>query len=158
MLILTGWPQLASEQGHASTVHVLASHGAAINHTDVDGNTALHGASQEGHHAAVEALLSHAAFPNHLNSSGFSALHFAVASGHLGTTRALASRQHEFGCLDTMTPDNLTPLQLCRYRTLSSHLCACNKTCMLATTLFSLSVVSHSYTFDAGSITHRIIW
>ena len=47
----------AAEEGHAATVTLLVTHGAAVSAADCDGMTPLHLASEQGHARVAERLL-----------------------------------------------------------------------------------------------------
>lgn len=82
------WYQRDEARRAADTARVLLEAGAAVDHCDAHGRTALfHGAAQ-GHRALLEVLLAHGARVDMLTGDGQSALH---AASHRGAVAAIAT-------------------------------------------------------------------
>lgn len=75
--------------GHVDIIEMLASSGAPLSESDVEGLTPLHVAAGQDHINAVEALLSCGANATSADISGNSPLHMASWEGHVGVAEVL---------------------------------------------------------------------
>ena len=78
------WLAVAASKGRWETVRALAAAGAAVDHTNNYGWTALDAAAQEGHVEAIKTLLEAGADVDHADNDGETALFAAAQEGHGG--------------------------------------------------------------------------
>ena len=80
----------AALKGDCTAIDSLICESASINHSDANGNTALHMAASQGHIPAIERLITaHGAKLSDVNNIGCSALHHAALNGHLSAVTHL---------------------------------------------------------------------
>ena len=83
------WLVTAARRGHVETTRSLLAAGAAVNHADNNGWTALHTAAEEGHVETMKALLAAGAEVNHADNDGETALYAAAKQGHVEAIQTL---------------------------------------------------------------------
>ena len=79
----------SAKMGDTRDVASILQKGAAIESTDIDGNTLLILAARDGHVDLVEYLIKQRARVNAMNSAGDTALKLAAFRGHLNVVEAL---------------------------------------------------------------------
>ena len=84
---------LASQNGHFQVAELLINKQSNVNHTAINGATALMLASKNGHFQVAELLLNKQADVNISNNKGFTALMLASQNGHFQVAELLLSKQ-----------------------------------------------------------------
>ncbi|XP_052775475.1 transient receptor potential cation channel subfamily A member 1-like [Mya arenaria] len=88
----------------------LAGKGAILNHTDNEGNSALHLAVQNNKLEAIDLLLDHGAEINMQTNTNYTPLHMAVIGGHIAIVKELLYRGAD---LEARDGDHMTPVHRC---------------------------------------------
>lgn len=112
----------AATRGNSVTVQLILDYGADVQHENVDGFTALHGAVAWGKHDIARVLLRNGARVNHRDSQeGFTSLRWAVDSYYYGDVLETVRVLLDYGAYtDYQDFDGFTPLHIaCKSNLLS---------------------------------------